>query len=358
MWQSEMRWLPGCRLSAGTASTRSRRRGSQAASSVLERRGSATGVGRGGGRGAAPARGGGGRDYVDSRCWWVGRDHRDAACRSAGAQGHRGGRRAGRGAHPRARSDASPLRPNLLADVREVADRVDATFDAAGKGELEDAIALTGGSERVITLADERAAELGVRLSAPTPDRAPDAVEIGMELLASGELRLRSQRSLPMSAPAKRTGSSRVETLTTSCFSGPAQRWRRSRNDDNAVETVNMPRCRRLSGPRTPGSFLGFVDRRGKRAAVDDVLVDALEPDRQRAEQLVRQALEEQSSHEVDVPARCAGDLVPPSIGERYLGRATIRRGLTGVRRALGSGDAGRGARACFAPSRSGRPAP
>jgi NADPH:quinone reductase-like Zn-dependent oxidoreductase len=92
---------------------------------------------------------------------------------------------------------------DLLANVREVTDRVDATFDAAGKGELQDAIALTGGSDRVITLADQHAAELGVRLSAATPDRAPDAVEIGMQLLASGDLRLRSQRSLPMSAAAE-----------------------------------------------------------------------------------------------------------------------------------------------------------
>ena len=92
---------------------------------------------------------------------------------------------------------------NLLANVRAVADRVDTTFDAAGKGGLHDAITLTGGPERVITLADERAAELGVRLSAPTPDRAPDAVEIGMQLLAAGELRLRSQRTLPMSAAAE-----------------------------------------------------------------------------------------------------------------------------------------------------------
>src|SRR3954451_9107843 len=37
---------------------------------------------------------------------------------------------------------------NLLANVRRVADRVDATFDAAGKGGLEDAITLTSGSER------------------------------------------------------------------------------------------------------------------------------------------------------------------------------------------------------------------
>ena len=92
---------------------------------------------------------------------------------------------------------------NLLANVRNVTDRVDATFDAAGKGGLQDAITLTGGSERVITLADERAAELGVRLSEPTPDRAPDGVEIGMQLLASGELRLRSQQSLPMSQAAE-----------------------------------------------------------------------------------------------------------------------------------------------------------
>jgi NADPH:quinone reductase-like Zn-dependent oxidoreductase len=99
---------------------------------------------------------------------------------------------------------AAPVRygSNLLSNVREVTDRVDATFDAAGKGGLEDAITLTGGSERVITLADERAAEIGVRLSVPTPDRAPDGVEIGMQLLASDELRLRSQQSLPMSSAA------------------------------------------------------------------------------------------------------------------------------------------------------------
>jgi NADPH:quinone reductase-like Zn-dependent oxidoreductase len=100
---------------------------------------------------------------------------------------------------------ATPVRygSDLLADVREVTDRVDATFDAAGKGGLEDAITLTGGSDRVITLADERAAELGVRFSVATPDRAPDGVEIGMQLLASGELRLRSQQSLPMSSAAE-----------------------------------------------------------------------------------------------------------------------------------------------------------
>ena len=100
---------------------------------------------------------------------------------------------------------ATPVRygNELLANVREVTDRVDATLDAAGKGGLADAIALTGRSDRVITLADPRAAELGVRFSVGTPDRAPDAVEIGMQLLASGELRMRSQQSLPMSQAAE-----------------------------------------------------------------------------------------------------------------------------------------------------------
>ena len=92
---------------------------------------------------------------------------------------------------------------DLLANVREVTDRVDATFDAAGEGGLEDAITLTGGPERVITLADEHAAELGVRFSVATPERAPDGVEIGMQLLAAGELRLRSQQAIPMSSAAE-----------------------------------------------------------------------------------------------------------------------------------------------------------
>jgi NADPH:quinone reductase-like Zn-dependent oxidoreductase len=100
---------------------------------------------------------------------------------------------------------ATPVRygSNLLSNVREVADRVDATVDAAGRGGLDEAITLTGGTERVITLADEHARELGVRFSVGTPDRAPDAVEIGMQLLASGDLRLRSQQSVPMSQAAE-----------------------------------------------------------------------------------------------------------------------------------------------------------
>jgi NADPH:quinone reductase-like Zn-dependent oxidoreductase len=100
---------------------------------------------------------------------------------------------------------ATPVRygSELLANVRQVTDHVDATFDAGGKGGLEEAIVLTGDKARVITLADNRARDLGVAFSSWTPDGAPDAVATGLELLAKGELKLRSQRSLPMSDAAE-----------------------------------------------------------------------------------------------------------------------------------------------------------
>ena len=50
---------------------------------------------------------------------------------------------------------------------------MNAVFHTAGNGALVDAIALAGEPERVITLSDPAAADFGVRLSEPTPDRAP-----------------------------------------------------------------------------------------------------------------------------------------------------------------------------------------
>lgn len=95
---------------------------------------------------------------------------------------------------------AIPVRygPDLLAQVHAHVGKVDAVLDAAGKGGLGDAVELAGGPARVITLADEHAADFAVALSAPTPDRAPDALAQTMPLLASGELRLRAQRLLPL----------------------------------------------------------------------------------------------------------------------------------------------------------------
>jgi NADPH:quinone reductase-like Zn-dependent oxidoreductase len=91
----------------------------------------------------------------------------------------------------------------LTGRVREISPSVDAVFDAASKGAIQDAIVLAADPARILTLADEHAAELGVSLSAPTPDRAPEALNQTMPLLASGALRLRRQRHLPMAETAE-----------------------------------------------------------------------------------------------------------------------------------------------------------
>jgi NADPH:quinone reductase-like Zn-dependent oxidoreductase len=91
-----------------------------------------------------------------------------------------------------------------LADrVHELSPSVDAVLDAASNGALQDAITLAADRSRILTLADDHAADLGVVLSAPTPDRAPEAVDQTMPLLASGALRLRRQRQFPMAAAAE-----------------------------------------------------------------------------------------------------------------------------------------------------------
>ena len=99
---------------------------------------------------------------------------------------------------------ATPVRygAGVAARVRAVG-AVDAVFDAAGKSVLADAIALAGGPKRVITLSDPAAADFGVTLSEPTPDRAPDALDETIALLADGWLRLRAHRSMPMQEAAE-----------------------------------------------------------------------------------------------------------------------------------------------------------
>src|SRR5690348_14214467 len=80
---------------------------------------------------------------------------------------------------------------------------VDAVFDAAGTGVLADAIDLAGGPKRVITLSDPAAADFGVTLSQPAPDRAPGALDEAIALLAGGRLRLRAHQSMPMHQAAQ-----------------------------------------------------------------------------------------------------------------------------------------------------------
>jgi NADPH:quinone reductase-like Zn-dependent oxidoreductase len=92
--------------------------------------------------------------------------------------------------------------PGLAARIRETVPAVNAVLDAAGKGGLADAVDLAGGPARVITLADPTAGDVGVAFSVGTPDRAPEALDQTMPLLASGALRVRRQRHLPMEQAA------------------------------------------------------------------------------------------------------------------------------------------------------------
>ena len=76
---------------------------------------------------------------------------------------------------------------------------VDAVFDTAGAGLLPDSVAVAGGTERVITITDNAAAQAGVRFSAGGPD---DVVTQGLfDLLgraADGELSVRVWRTFPL----------------------------------------------------------------------------------------------------------------------------------------------------------------
>jgi len=99
---------------------------------------------------------------------------------------------------------ATPVRYGAgLVDRVRALGTVDAVFDAAGKGILADATALAGGPERVITLSDPAAADFGVMLSQPTPDRAPGSLDETIALLAQGRLRLRAHKSMPMQQAAE-----------------------------------------------------------------------------------------------------------------------------------------------------------
>ncbi|MBM9506858.1 NADP-dependent oxidoreductase [Actinacidiphila acididurans] len=103
-----------------------------------------------------------------------------------------------------ARLGATPVRygPGLVEEVRR-SGGVQAVFDAAGKGVLADAVSLAGGPERVVTLSDPAAADFGVVLSQPSPDRAPGALDEAMRMLAEGRLTMRERMAMPMAQAAQ-----------------------------------------------------------------------------------------------------------------------------------------------------------
>ena len=81
---------------------------------------------------------------------------------------------------------------------------VDAVFDAAGAGLLADAIALAGDPARVITIADDNAADHGVRFTGADPaDRAPEALPELAALMADGRLAVPIWRTYPLARAAQ-----------------------------------------------------------------------------------------------------------------------------------------------------------
>ncbi len=81
---------------------------------------------------------------------------------------------------------------------------VDAVFDVAGAGLLADAITLAGDAARVITIADDNAADHGVRFTGADPaDRAPEALPELAALMAAGRLDVPIWRTYPLAQAAQ-----------------------------------------------------------------------------------------------------------------------------------------------------------
>jgi NADPH:quinone reductase-like Zn-dependent oxidoreductase len=100
---------------------------------------------------------------------------------------------------------ATPVRygPGLVERVREISPRIDAVLDAAGFGGLADFITLRGGTERIVTLADPAAFEMGITFD---PGQSGDH-NIGVltelaEMAVAGALRIRRSHSYPLTEAA------------------------------------------------------------------------------------------------------------------------------------------------------------
>ncbi|MGW5364406.1 NADP-dependent oxidoreductase [Actinopolymorpha pittospori] len=91
-----------------------------------------------------------------------------------------------------------------LADrVRAVAPQgVDAAVDASGRGSLATLVDLTGGPERVVTIADGAAADLGVRFTFGGPDEVPGSLADAVALVAAGKLILPIARTYSLAEAA------------------------------------------------------------------------------------------------------------------------------------------------------------
>lgn len=78
---------------------------------------------------------------------------------------------------------------------------VDAAFDTSGHGAVADLVTLTGDPAQVLTIAEFGAAELGVRVSDGSTDRAPEAIAEVARLAAAGRFVVRLGAVVPWTEP-------------------------------------------------------------------------------------------------------------------------------------------------------------
>lgn len=102
---------------------------------------------------------------------------------------------------------AHPVRygEGVFERVRELApEGVDAVLDVAGAGDLPGSIRLVGGTERVVTLADSAASELGVTFSSGgRRDQSPDVLRQLAYAVLSGAVVVAPARHLPLAGAAE-----------------------------------------------------------------------------------------------------------------------------------------------------------
>ena len=92
----------------------------------------------------------------------------------------------------------------LVERVRALAPQgIDAVFDVAGKGALPASIELRGGTDRIVTIADNAAAGLGVVFSGGPQQRSVERLAEVAQLAAKGELVTVVGRTFPLAEAAE-----------------------------------------------------------------------------------------------------------------------------------------------------------
>lgn len=97
---------------------------------------------------------------------------------------------------------AVPYGPGWVERVRSLEPEIDAVLDAAGRGVLPGSIELRGGSDRVLTISDPAAHELGVEFNERSE---PSAAELGelLDLVLRGEVSVPVATVLPLAEAAR-----------------------------------------------------------------------------------------------------------------------------------------------------------